>query len=104
MLVCKVTGDCNGYYDSDDKYALHAMYCVGMVIKLEYIFTDTAVLDVAQKSVKVLFNLVVAHHVFEGCIVIHVVNMLFLFLRIGFSYAPATPPIKSLCWLINFFR
>jgi hypothetical protein len=33
-----------------------------------------------------------------------VVNMLFLFLRIGFSYAPATPPIKSLCWLINFFR
>jgi hypothetical protein len=65
-----------------------------VVIKLHF-FVQPVALYVPQQAVKIVFNLVIADHVFYSLVVIDVVVFLGLSRR-GFCYDPATRIIRSL--------
>jgi hypothetical protein len=61
------------------------------VIRLQHIFLQAAVLYVLQQGLKIFLDLVVAHHIFYGLVVVNMVVILFGLARTGFCYDPATP-------------
>jgi hypothetical protein len=92
LLVRNIAGDGDGRSNSGGKHCpVHVVCYAGMVIKLQHVFLQTAVLYVLQQSFKIFLDLVIAQHIFYGLVVVNMVVILFGLARTGFCYDPATP-------------